>query len=161
MYPCQTTTTISTTTTVAPSNVLILNTRLSDQLPVLTDLYGKIYDNFSFEIENDAHAYFSCGVQFKGNFYIYGAENDRRQIAMVSDCALKKIATLPFNHYYGACAANADRLFLCFDYHEDGKTCRMSNQPTGPFQETPKSTQTHIQTRVASNGSKLNLSVSQ
>ena len=93
--------------------------------------------------------------------YIYGAENDRRQIAMVSDCALKKIATLPFNHYFGACAANEDRLFLCFDYHEDGKTCRMSNEPTGPFQETPKSTHTHIQTRSASSGSKLNLPVSQ
>lgn len=102
IYPCPTTTPMLTTTQ-APSNVsvLILNTYNSSHIPVLANLNGNINLNLSFEIENNVDVYHSCGVQFQGNFYVYGSSvytGRNTQIAMISDCALKRIATLPFTH---------------------------------------------------------------
>ena len=104
-------------TTVSPSvsSVLILNTFQPSHVPVLTDLNGNVNMNLTFEIENDAYVYNSCGVQFKGNFFIYGSlEGDRRQIAKVVDCALKRIDTLSFPFVEGACSANSNQVILWF-----------------------------------------------
>ena len=140
------------------SSVLILNTfdapNTQASVPILTDLNGNVNSNISFEIEDEVYAYHSCGVQFKGNFYIYGSEKgDRRQIAKVSDCSLRRIGTLPFDHKFGSCAANANQLFLCFDLNTDGKSCHVSNEPTGSFDPLPKSTEMHFWTRSAASES--------
>ena len=144
-------------TTVSPykSSVLILNTFQPSHVPVLTDLNGNVNMNLTFEIENDAYVYNSCGVQFKGSFFIYGSlEGDRRQIAKVVDCSLKRIDTLSFPFVEGACSANSNQVILCFHYFGDGKTCHTSNEPTGPFNSIPKSTEVHLQIRSAANESK-------
>jgi len=106
----------------------------------------------SFEIESGVQVYASCGVQFKGNFYVYGSHSyfgNQQQIAQVSNCSLKHIATLEFDHFEGSCAATSTQLFLCFDNDEDGKTCRTSNKPTGPFSLRTKSIETHKNIRIA------------
>ena len=133
-----------------------MNTREPSNSPVLTDLNGNTNTKLSFKIDAGVHAYQSCGLQFKGEFYVYGSyEGDRRQIAKVTGCALKRVRTLPFSLYAGACAATTDRLFLCFDYAGDGKTCHVSNEPTGPFNSISKSIETHKNTRTATNESEL------
>ena len=138
-----------------PTSALILNTFKQKSVPVLTDLNANVDLDLSFEIEEGVYVYQSCGVHFKGSFYVYGSENgDQKQIAKVADCGLKRIATLPFTHYGGACAATASNLLLCFDRNSwDDKTCQMASEPTGPFIEIPKSIEPHKWTRTAANES--------
>ena len=141
------------------NSVLILNTAYnmatsSNNTPILAHLNGNVYSDLSFEIEVGVGVSYSCGVQFRGNFYIYGGEENRQQVAKVSACALRNIATLPFSFFDGACAANSDQLFLCFDYDGDAKTCHTSNEPTGPFSLIPQSTEKHSGIRSAANQSK-------
>ena len=136
-------------------SVLVLNTYKSYNVPVLTDINGNV-QTINFEVENDVHVDRSCGVQFKGDFYVYGSYlGDKRQIAKVTNCSLKRIGTLPFTHFIGACAATKDQVFLCFDYNGDKKTCRAANEPTGKFNRIAKSTHKHSETRIAANDGKL------
>ena len=138
------------------SSVLILNTAYnvgtdSNNVPILTNLDGKVDIKLSFEYETGIGVSYSCGVHFRGNFYIYGGEDNRQQIAKVSNCTLKKVANLEFSFFEGACAANSDQLFLCFDYDGGAKICHTSNEPTGPFNLTPESTHPHSGIRSAMN----------
>ena len=145
VYECPLTTT----------SVLILNTYKSYNVPLLTDINGNV-QTINFKIENDVYVDRSCGVQFKGDFYVYGSYlGDKRQIAKVTNCSLKRIGTLPFTHFIGACAATNDQVFLCFDYNSDKKTCRAANEPTGNFNRIAKSTNEHSETRIAANDGKL------
>ena len=112
----------------------------------------------SFEIERGVQAFKSCGVQFKGEFYIYGGRyGDKSQIAKVDDCALKRIGTLPFTHWYGACAATSTQLFLCFDWNANGRDCHVSNDPTEWFSTNliSESIELHYRTRIAANEGEL------
>ena len=78
--------------------------------PLLTNLNGKVDKDISFEIESGVYAEESCGLTFQGEFYIYGSyEGDKRQIAKVTDCKLKRVADLPFVFESGACAATSDQ----------------------------------------------------
>ena len=147
-----TSTTIALTTTAAESNssVLILNTANSN-VPLLTDINGNI-KSINFEIENDVYVHMSCGVQFKGDYYVYGSySGDERQIAKVTNCSLKRIGNLSFNLYAGACTATMDQVFLCFDLNSDYKTCHAANEPTGQFNVIAKSAYNHDHTRIATN----------
>ena len=93
-------------------------------------------------------------MQFKGEFYIYGGRyGDKSQIAKVEDCALKRIGTLPFTHWYGACAATSTQLFLCFDWNANGRDCHVSNKPTEWLSTNliPESIELHYRTRTAAN----------
>ena len=120
---------------------------------VLTDLNGNV-KTINFEIESDVYVDHSCGVQFKGEFYVYGTYyDDQRQIAKVTNCSLKRIGTLPFTFEFGACAATRDQIFLCFDYNGDAKTCHVANEPTGHFNNIAKTAYEHDRIRIAaSNG---------
>ena len=106
--------------------------------------------SLSFEFEEDTYVYGSCGVQFKGNFLIYGSlEGRQNQISQVSNCALKRVSTLPFSYKYGACAATSSHLLLCFSLDGDGKTCHVSNESIGPFSLISKSIEEHSTIRSA------------
>ena len=142
---------MTTTAAESYSSVLILNTANSNNVPVLTDIYGNV-KSINFEIESEVYVYYSCGVQFKGEFYVYGTYyDDQRQIAKVTDCSLKRIGKLPFTFEFGACAATMDQIFLCFDYNGDAKTCHVANQPTGHFNNIAKTAYEHDRTRIAAN----------
>ena len=126
----------------------------------MTDLNAKVDKSLTFEFEDRTYVYESCGVQFKGNFYIYGGYKNEKtyQISKVEDCTLKRIGSLPFSHMNGACPATHDQLFLCFDFFSTGseKLCRVATEPTGPFSEIEKSNYSHMYTRSATNHSKSN-----
>ena len=150
-----TTTAFTTTAAKSYSSVLILNTRESYNVPVLTDINGNV-KSINFEIESDVYVHQSCGVQFKGDYYVYGSlSGDQCQIAKVTNCSLKRIGTLPFTLRLGACAATRDQVFLCFDLNGDYKTCHAANEPTGQFNVLAKSAYEHIQTRIAANNGSL------
>ena len=156
-YQCETT---IKTTKKKSSSVLILNTYKANNVPVVTDLNGKNDKDISFEIEYGVDVAGSCSVQFKGQFYIYGSYEIRseRQIAKVVNCSLKRVGTLPFEHKEGACAATNNQLFLCFDDQSgNGKTCRVANQPTGPFQAMADSIEHHADIRTAASKGKPTL----
>ena len=148
------TTTISTTAAGLDSSVLILHT-FGNNVPILTDIDGNLDSNLQFEVEIDVFVHQSCGVQFQGDFFIYGSRDDDQQIAKVTDCSLNRVATLPFTFSYGACAATTDQVFLCFDSIQDGKTCYTSNEPTNHFKPISKSTEEHKFIRIATNEGKI------
>ena len=76
----------------------------------------------------------------------------------MSQCAVRKIGDLPFNHKFAACT-NVDEvnLYLCFHdgSSSDFKKCRLSNSPTGPFyDQVPASKFTHRGIGIANSGGK-------
>ena len=161
VYECpaiSTTTSTITTTTADPTitSVLVLNTKKLDNAPLLINLNENADTSVNFKIENNVYAYASCGVQFKGEFYVYGSSvGDMQQIAKVTDCALKRVASLPFTFRNGACAATMDEVYLCFDWQNgDQKECHVGNEWNGPFSTTPDSTHAHKSTRSAASESK-------
>ena len=150
-----TTTALTTTAAELNSSVLILNTLSPDNVPVLTDMNGNV-KSINFEVENGVHVYQSCGVQFKGDYYVYGSSSDdKRQVAKITNCSLKRIGTLPFTFESGACAATMDQVFLCFANNGDQKTCHATNEPTGQFNVLAKSAYEHDKVRIATNNGNL------
>ena len=104
-------------------------------MAILTNLNGTIENNLLFN--KDVRAQNSCGVLFKGNFFIYGPDNSLGQylISIVSDCALKKLRSLSFEFLHGACAATSNTIFLCFSRDMskeqlDARTCRADTNST-------------------------------
>ena len=75
----------------------------------------------------------------------------------MTDCSLKRIGSLPFDHKFGSCAANTNEFFLCFDLNTDGKTCHKANEPTGPFEEIAKTSIMHFWIRSAASESKFSI----
>ena len=122
-------------------------------MPVLADINGNVSPSLSFEIESGTFVRGSCGVEFKGDFYVYGSAQDGsyRQIAKVVDCSLKTIGTLPFDHYFGSCATTSNQVFLCFDMLSDAQTCYLTKEPTGQFSQVTKSGFQHRLMRIAAN----------
>ena len=58
----------------------------------------------------------------------------------------------------GACAATNNQVFLCFDDQSgNGKTCRVANQPTGPFHAIADSIEHHADIRTAASKGKPTL----
>ena len=98
----------------------------------------------------------SCSVLFRGQVYIYGGWIEKNQISQVSGCSVKRIGTLPFIFFSGACTSIRSKyIMLCFDlWQEEGKVCRMSQNPTGLFTKTTESNTYHFSTNIVSNGGK-------
>ena len=74
------------------SSVLILDTSTygtARLTPVITDLNANVDTETIFKIEDDTDVFFSCGVKFKGYFYIFGGLNEsRRKISRIEGCSL-------------------------------------------------------------------------
>ena len=160
-YECQQTTTSSLTTTSAPgSSVLILNTYLSDNVPVITDANGRFDTDLAFELDANLTVYGSCSLTFKNEFYIFGGgenyhqdqewtEDMSRQILKVDGCGLRKIGSLPFEHNRGGCAAvGDDKIYLCFGDWES-ESCRYASHPTGSFNDVRTGFFEHGSIRIA------------
>ena len=68
-----------TCSTVINSSVLILNTyEYSDarSTPIITDFDGNVSKRSKFQIEDDVEVFNSCGLTFKGEFYVFGGGVD-------------------------------------------------------------------------------------
>ena len=154
-----TTTTTRTTTTSTPSltQVLILNTGHSNNVPLITNSSGYEDRNINFQLERDTQVYHSCGLTYRGEHFIFGGSSKTTQIAKIDGCQLRTIGQLTFNHYRGACANVAEeQVYLCFNTNSwtDHKKCRKAPSPLSEFEETQESAVEHTSTRIAASQSK-------
>ena len=80
-------------------------------------------------------------------------QNQKRQISEVTQCKLKRIGTLDFDHRWGACSNVDDReIYLCFSRYEV-KQCRAAVDPLAEFIEITPSTYKHLYARTAASPS--------
>ena len=132
-----------------------MNTCGASNVPLLTDLNGRYDTNLNFEIESNAHACYSCGVMFKGDFYIYGSITDNKnEVSKVENCKLKRISHLGFSFRAGACTATPDYIFLCFP-DGNARDCWRGSKPTNNFSKpTELSAHQHLRIKIANDNSK-------
>ena len=64
---------------------------------------------------------------------------------------LPRLGTLPFNFDHGACTSALQKIYACFETLSDFQTCRIADNPLGPFQEIHKSIFTHDKIQIATN----------
>ena len=142
---------ISVTTT----SVLVLNTHDSNNKPILTDLNGKAMNCPAFTIADGVEVDHSCAVTYQGRFYVYGGKKYQRQIAKVTDKALRKIGSLPFDFYRGGCSSTTEKIILCFHFYGDMKTCYKTTNSIAQFEATRKSIHEHRKIKFASSECKF------
>ena len=107
-------------------------------------------DKLNFEFGNDTEVYNSCSLQWKNHNYVFGGDDERRQVSMVNGNRLERKATLDFYFDEGGCTVlNQRTIVLCFDFYET-KVCRQSNNPLGSFTKLQNSNYEHESTRIAS-----------
>ena len=154
------TTTVRSTTTTTPAftntSILVLNTYRTENIPLITDSTGKVEyagTDFSFTYGSNTEAVCSCAITWRGNFYIFGGQSEKTQIAKLNGCQMERVGSLAFSYYYGACSnINDEWIYLCFsDQSGDYKKCRRSNNPLGSFQSTADSNENHTRTKLGSN----------
>ena len=99
----------------------------------------------------------SCGVTFKGQFYIYGGKNIKRQISVVRNCALERQKVdLKNDLERGACTVGNEQIYLCFnaDGRKMQKLCHTSKDPSSNFEKNvTESIYEHRLIRIASSES--------
>ena len=142
------------------TSVLILNQIKKEYFtPIITNADGKIEyadKDFNFSFGKDTEVSFSCSVTWRGQFFVFGGEANRRQISILNDCQLERIGSLSFDHYYGGCGnVDDEEIYLCFNIDSaDNKKCRYGVDPLGEFIEIEESFYPHLETgRIgASNG---------
>ena len=115
------------------------------------------YKQLVFEFGKDTYVSYSCSLQWKNNYYVFGGGNDQRQVSIVSGNRLDRRGTLDFNFYSGACTVlNQITIVLCFHFETglkvtgEDKVCRQSNNPLGSFTRLQNSKYAHKDTRIAS-----------
>ena len=137
------------------SAVLILNTANDLNIPLITDMDGRVEPvNFQYGPFTEAEG--SCSIVFKGRAFVYGGAGIEqwRQISVVDSCQLTRVGTLPADMSYGACTTIGEELiYLCFDLGHT-KTCRVGYNPVGMFDLIPDSTFIHNQIRIAASSCK-------
>ena len=87
-------------------DALILNTYPAEvpNQPVIVGLDAGYNYELDFAYESDTEAFGSCSVLFAGDMLIFGGYNEPRQISRVDECRVKRLGTLEFDFFYGACA---------------------------------------------------------
>ena len=165
-YECPTPTTTTTatttalTTTTAPpqlTNVLILNTRTPDNVPIITNSNGFSDKNFFFMMGKGTEVSFSCSVTWRGKHYVFGGNSKQTQISKITSCKLTNVGQLPFRYRNAACTNVADQyVYLCFpDIINEHNKCRKSTSPIGQYEDVSSSTYSHRATRIAANTRKI------
>ena len=161
-YVCPiTTTTMTTTTTVASprTDMLILNTYSTLNVPVISNASGRDDRNFYFLMGENTQVYHSCSLTWRNEHFVFGGSSQKRQISQIVGCELKRVGSLAFDHYFGACTTVGNSLiYLCFNYESgDYKKCRMATSPMGQFEEINPSTDDHEYTRIAASDCRLRI----
>ena len=114
-----------------------------------------------FERDDNTEAYYSCSINWKNQFHVFGGNNQRRQISRLSGYRLESIGSLTFNHKWGTCSVMANQfIFLCFDNSDsqnesdDIRRCRRSTGPLGNFTEVALSNHHHRRSQISCSDSK-------
>ena len=143
---------------ITNTSILILNDGSERNIPVITDSTGKTEyagRDFNFHYGYKTKIKQSCSVTFRGEFYVFGGEfEQKKQIAKVTDCSLKKIGNLRFDFTYGTCAVvNEESIYLCFSNNkvDSQKQCYVGADPVGSFSKINQSQFYHDYTRIATN----------
>ena len=121
----------------------------------MTDLNGKEMSCPGFTIDYDVEVYKSCAVTYKDQFFVYGGQHHRRQIAIVANKSLINVGSLPFDFRSGGCSSTTNKIILCFHYDGDKRTCYQTTNPTGQFKQTTKSIHEHRLIKFASSECKF------
>ena len=123
--------------------------------PLLVDAEGRRYPKIVMSFGNGTEVSYSCSVTFRNRFYVFGGENQSRQISKVTKCELKRIGSLDFDYAEGACSTVDDReIYLCF-YHNGNKQCQSAVDPHGNFTKIAKSIFLHRFAKIAASPSKF------
>ena len=144
--------------------VLILSTSHVENKPIITDLDGNV-NEISFSIQDGVEVQSSCSITFRGQFFIYGGQNRKNQVARVEDCSLKDTGfKLPFEMDAGGCTVTTrDQVYLCFGEADQSNNttgarqmCHKSNNPMTNFTQVTNSSYPHGYTQIAASESKYN-----
>lgn len=138
------------------TEVLILNTLSSVNVPILTNASGREDKNFYFSIDEDAQLKYSCSLTWENELFVFGGDKIR-QISKVTSCHLKPVGQLTFDHRVGDCVNVANnKVVLCFNVmnNADHKKCRMASSPTGVFSMMALSRYDHSHIKIATNDGK-------
>ena len=128
---------------------MAINTRDGNKLAYSINPRGG-YEQLDFQFNDNTEVYRSCSLQWKNHYYVFGGENQKKQVSMVNENRLERKGSLNFDFDRGACTVlNQVNIVLCFDYHET-KFCRKSNKPLGSFAKLLNSNYDHRYTRIAS-----------
>ena len=141
----------------ATSSVLVLNTHYLYSLnnSTLVDLNGNWMYCPAFTIADDVEVDLSCGVRYQDQLYVYGGRKNKRQIAKITNKSLAKVGSLPFDFTQGGCSSTTEKIFLCFHFNGDMKTCYKTTNPIAQFEETTKSIHEHRAMKFASSECKF------
>ena len=126
---------------------------------MLMNLKGKQDELTCFERDSDTEVYRSCSINWKNRLHIFGGSSEKRQISRLNGYKLKRIGSLTFDHYIGACSVMANKfIFLCFG--TDNKQCRRSTGPLFTFSEIPPANYDHHWTQTSCSESESSCLVS-
>ena len=81
---------------------------------MMFDSFGHIYQNHKFEHSTFNTAQ-SCTVVWKNQVFVFGGQNQKRQILKVDNCQLENTGKqLPMDTSYPACVSTEDEIWICF-----------------------------------------------
>ena len=139
-YSCIGTTTSPTTQTtestpIEDKQVLLLSTynfetknetiEIGYRQPMVISFDGS-YRNASFNFGSETQIFYSCPIEFKNQFFVFGGRYQQRQISKVIGCHLERTGVLPFDFFDGACGRYdidlEDTVLLCFG-NDNRKQC--------------------------------------
>ena len=136
------TTTIPTTTTKPKpkdSVLALFSSEPSLVSSVITNRFGAEDYSFSFSKGPNTEVHASCSLQVKGQMMVFGGTVERRQIAAIDDCQLKRVGDLPFDFYLGGCGYFRNKFYFCFGH--DNHTCLSLKED---FESTGESSLTNV-----------------
>ena len=142
---------------VEKKTVLVLNTYGGWKLPFLVDANGRNDANIFMVFDEGTEVYHSCSLTWRNEFFVFGGDQQNRQISKLSGCRLSLVGTLAFDHYRAACSnVDDEAIYLCFNENAaDNKKCRSAVDPLGNFADIHFSTFEHRQIRIASSQSEF------
>ena len=128
---------------------------------MITNLSGAKITGFKFEYDYETEVYKSCSVIWQNENYVFGGENQKRQIAKIDGCRLRRIGELAFDLMAAGCVnVNNQKILLCFNLDfdlssDDFDKCRSLPSPTGSYQDVQRSKYAHQLTKIASSDSRF------
>ena len=136
--------------------VLVLNSNLGWKPVMIINSAGEQKELSCFERGARTEAFYSCSINWKNQFHLFGGLRDKRQISRLNGYRLERIGTLDFDHKWGACSVMANKLiFLCFSFESgNSKRCWWSIGPLGTFTEITPANHDHRGTQTSCSESK-------
>ena len=119
---------------------------------MILSLNGEQEEVDCFERGDKTEAWWSCGINWQNQLFIFGGKNEGRQISRLLGHKLERVGDLEFDHRWGACnVMNNQFVYLCFDFHDDySRRCRKSNGPLEQFSDIELSLHSHRTIHIAS-----------